>query len=543
MQLSDTATSPDASLAWEDRYGLRLHELEQRLGSDLIRIVIPDGLADPVVRALDIYDARSSDTGGEGVLLSLISADAMVPAEVQRALEVAASSGCAGVALKADISSERSEALMERISAAGVAAVVLAAHVSWREFDALLTRILGESAQSLAPMPSTGDKLFALANTIARGFGGSVAIEDHQRGILAHSSVPDQAIDELRTTGILFRRAGDAPVNERRYRDVLAAEGIVRFDRLGDHLPRAAIAVRAGTIPLGTIWAVDPAGEHPEEHELDAEKAQLLTSGAALAADMLLESWRLSSQSSSRREESFKRVLVAASQPGDEHTLDPTGSGTAVMLVATVARGHWVGVRLEEVRAVLSRYLAMYMPDLVLVLDSHEIVALCPTGQVTTVGEWVASALSELPPETAENVTIGLSDPHPIGTRLAYATDEAREVSAAAQRLGERIGTVERTRPQLFLSACRTRLEVDDRLVLPEVRALLDHGAATAHLSETLECWLQESGNVGRTARRLRVHEQTVRYRLRRIREHLPFDSRGPDYLLTVWAQLRALRH
>ncbi|UOQ59611.1 helix-turn-helix domain-containing protein [Leucobacter rhizosphaerae] len=542
MDLSKSAHL-DALDGWEDRdFGLRLGELETHLGSDLIRVVRPDRESDPFIRALDIYDARSGSTGGEGVLLSVVSADAMRPDEFRRALDDAHESGCAGVVVKVEEGSEAAASAIRDILERGLAAVVLAAYVSWREFDALLTRVLGEHAQTLDLAPSTGDKLFALANTVARVYGGSVAIEDHQRGILAHSSVQGQAIDDLRTTGILFRRAGDAPVNERRYRDVLAADGIVRFDRHDPYLPRAAIAIRAGSIPLGTIWALDPDGDRPSEHPLSHEKAQVLTTAATLAADTLLESWRQGSRHGSRREAAFKRMLISANRPGDRELLDPTADEIGIIVLAAVPRGTGAAVRLSEIRSVLARYLAMYVPDMVIIIDGHEIVAWCPATRVETVQEWMTSALSELSEDTLRGLSIGLSDPHPIGHRLMYAVDEAREVAAAVDRANSVVGTVAMVRPQLFISACRRQLDLDDRLVLPEVRELVDRGEESRHLLDTLECWMEESGNVGRTARRLRVHEQTVRYRMRKLRTLLPITDHGPDTLLTVWAQLRALR-
>jgi sugar diacid utilization regulator len=40
-----------------------------------------------------------------------------------------------------------------------------------------------------------------------------------------------------------------------------------------------------------------------------------------------------------------------------------------------------------------------------------------------------------------------------------------------------------------------------------------------SNLVETLDCWLQQFGDVGSTAERLHVHKNTLRYRLRRIEE------------------------
>jgi hypothetical protein len=526
----------------DDQFGVPLRHLEERLGDDVVTIVLPSTGANPIVRALDIYDATGDDIGGEGVLLSLISADAMRPDELKRALRSAAANNCSGIAVKVVGPASGDSALVQLATEAGLATVVLASQVSWREFDALVTRALGENAQSLTLAPSLGDKLFSIANTIARVFGGSVAIEDHQRGILAHSSVQGQAIDELRTTGILFRRAGDAPINERRYREVLEAEGIVRFARYGDSLPRAAIAIRAGTIPLGSIWVLDPGGTDPDHVSLDEGKQRALELGATVAAGALLESWQASSRAGSRRESAFKRVLAGAAQPGDREALDPTGDGVGMILLAAVPPGPRTAGRMAEARTVLARHLAMFIPNVAITAEGNEIIALCPTPLADQVRGWVTAAIAELSQDTLAGLTLGLSDPHVLSTRLPFALSEARELAAQSRVAGELVGTVSRLRTQLFLAACRAQLELDDRLLLPEVRELLDGGERSTQAIRTLECWLAEAGNIARTALRLRVHEQTVRYRLRRLRERVPLDTAGPDYLLTLWAQLRAMR-
>lgn len=538
MKLSDSTV---VSLG-DEAFGVSLLALEERLGSDAVRVALPVAGANPIVRALDIYDATSGDTGGEGVLLCLISADAMRTEELERAMSAAVSSRCAGIAVKLDPAHAVDPPMLRIAAEHGLAVAVLSPDVSWREFDALITRALGENAHSLTLGPSVGDKLFALANTIARTFGGSVAIEDHQRSILAHSSVQGQAIDELRTTGILFRRAGDAPVNEARYREVHEAAGIVRFPSYADSLPRAAIAVRAGAIPLGSIWVLDPLGGDPARTVLGEEKQRILETGSALAAGVLLEAWQANSRMGSRRESALRRILAGAPQPGDREELDPAGDGVGVVLTATVAPGPRSAGRIAEARTVLSRHLTMYVPNVVITAERNEIIALCPTDLVAQVEGWATAALTELSADTADSLFTGLSDPHELATRLPFAASEAREVAAHSRAAGERVGTVSKLRTQLFLSMCRSQLDLDDRLLLPEVRELLNAGEASAQAIETLECWLAEAGNIARTAKRLRVHEQTVRYRLRKLRERVPFDSAGPDYLLTLWAQLRAMR-
>ena len=550
----------------DGNFGISLLKIAERLSGEVVRVTLPPDGENPVIRALDIYDAAlsaaSGEVGGEGVLLCLVSADAMRTKDLVRAVTLAKENSCAGIALKlprtkpanetspSEAASSADEApeetsndtIVRLITDAGLPAVIVNSETSWREFDALITGALGENAQSLTLAPSAGDKLFALANTIARTFGASVAVEDHQRSILAHSSVPGQAIDELRTTGILFRRAGDAPVNEDRYRQVLEAEGPVRFTGYGDYMPRIAIAVRAGTIPLGSIWVLDPdGGEHVTE-PLSEEKTRMLEEGATIAASTLLEAWKANSRVGSRRESALRRVLIAAAQQGDREELDPSGDADGVILAVTVAAGPRSAGRITEARSVFARHLAMYVPNVVVLAEANEIIALCPTPLVDQVREWALSALADLSEDTAAGIQIGLSDPHSISNRLPFAATEARDVARHSRAAGDPVGTVSRVRTQLFLAMCRDQLELDDRLQLPEVRELLDGGESIRQIVATFECWLSQAGSVGRTAELMRVHEQTVRYRLKRFRELVPIDEADPDYLLTLWAQLRAMR-
>lgn len=531
----------------EERVGVHLGVLTEHLGDDVVRVYFPSNAVDTTVRAVDFYDAASGVPVSEGALICIVSADALEPTEFERATQYAAQHGCAGIAIKV----ERGDAaepthedsrLVARIQQAGLPALVVNTGVSWREFDGLVTSALGENAQSLTLAPSTGDKLFALANTIARTFGGSVAIEDHQRSILAHSSVPGQAIDELRTTGILFRRAGDAPVNESRYRQVLEAEGPVRFPRHGDFLPRAAIAVRAGTIPLGSIWVLDPTGDDPEGIPLNLEKSAMLEKAATIVAGALLEAWRASSRIDSRRETALRRILLAAAQQGDREELDPSGDGVGVILIVSVAAGPRSAGRVAEARAVFSRHLAMFIPNVVVSSEANEVVILCPTPRIEQVHEWAESALSDLSEDTATGIQVGISDPHSISNRLPFAANEARDVARHARAANCSVGTVSGVRTQLFLATCKKQLELDDRMLLPEVRGLLEGNEAKQHMVDTLISWLSEAGNVARTAARLRVHEQTVRYRLRKLRDFVELDNPDPDYLLTLWVQLRAMQ-
>lgn len=60
--------------------------------------------------------------------------------------------------------------------------------------------------------------------------------------------------------------------------------------------------------------------------------------------------------------------------------------------------------------------------------------------------------------------------------------------------------------------------------------------------AETLLCWLQNGGNAKETARQLHVHPQTIRYRLRQIREMFGTELLEPEARFELEIALRARR-
>jgi DNA-binding PucR family transcriptional regulator len=59
--------------------------------------------------------------------------------------------------------------------------------------------------------------------------------------------------------------------------------------------------------------------------------------------------------------------------------------------------------------------------------------------------------------------------------------------------------------------------------------------------ARSLLAWFDEVGDVRAAALRLRIHPNTLRYRLRRVTEQFGVDLDRADSRLAVWMQLRAL--
>ena len=158
------------------------------------------------------------------------------------------------------------------------------------------------------------ESLFTLANELASYFGGSVAIEDLSRRIVAYSSVPGQLIDSLRAQGILDRQVPESPTNHDEYREVFRSGDPVKFPQVADEYPRVAYAIRAGALPLGSIWAIDASGEGP----LTGEQRQRMQRAGAIAAAHMLDDIRAREAGQAPREERLRTLLAGSAVIGTE---------------------------------------------------------------------------------------------------------------------------------------------------------------------------------------------------------------------------------
>ncbi|UOQ57793.1 helix-turn-helix domain-containing protein [Leucobacter allii] len=405
--------------------------------------------------------------------------------------------------------------------------------VGWREFDALVSRLLGEHGTGLQLGTNSGDRLFALANAVAQAFRGSVAIEDHRRNILAYSALPGQAIDSLRANGILTRRTPDGPLNEVRYRQMFATEGITRFPAEGQFAPRAALPLRAGSIPLGSIWVIDPEGDDVSA-PLAPEKQEALRSAAELAAGYIVDAWRFDHGDERSKETALRRLLS-----GTPHENDATVLGLRPeqsCLVLAIDSGARAEGDLGELRTAAARHLAVYFPGSVCSTMAGKVVALVPSRAADAVVRSLERLLPELERLAGGASSCGMSLPRRPGSSLVEEYERAVRVAESARALGLPVATPEDVQPQLVLRACAEALRSGE-LRLPETAQLLDD--AERETRATLLAWLEERGSAPRVAERLRVHEQTVRYRIRQAVDRLRLDLDDPDRTLALWLQLR----
>ncbi|WP_156178962.1 PucR family transcriptional regulator [Saccharothrix sp. ST-888] len=397
----------------------------------------------------------------------------------------------------------------------------------------------------------TSEELFALANAVAAVVGGPVSVEDLDRRVLAYSSLPDQRMDELRRRGILERQVPDTaerPEQQSQYREVLAAAGVVRLPPLAeDELPRAAAAIRAGDLPLGTLWAIEgPAG-------LDQSGERALLDGARLAALHMLRRRSAAELDLHAREEALRGALSGHWSAAEvrfrlglsERTHPVTLVGLAPLRLpdreppeltrlAAVAARHWSAVHAEAAVTALGSTVYALLPELdptAVRRLAEQAVSTVGRSLVRTPGEGGTTPLRAAISRPAEELS--------ELTELRAEVDDILRVTAYDQQAPETADLTE-VHARVLLAHFADELARRPRLRHPGVTAMVEHDRTqhTAYAASTA-AWLDAVGNIAQAAERLSVHPNTLKYRLRRARELFGLDLDHPDDRLSCWLQLR----
>ncbi|MBC9937228.1 MULTISPECIES: CdaR family transcriptional regulator [unclassified Leucobacter] len=490
------------------------------------------------VTGTEFLDVSDDLPDSPGTLLLLPSASSLSLARLGALATSAAAAGASGIALKG--SPERAPALAAVAESSGLPIVLVADRISWRLLDGQLTRYLGEAAfeEHTSPNQAQAEPLFAIANELAEVFGGSVAIEDLNRRILAYSSVPGQLIDTLRTHGILSRQVPESPFNDDQYRTVLRTDSPVIYPRLDDEEPRVALAIRAGNLPLGSIWAIDA---HASE-TLSTERESAIRRAAALTSALLLDDLRLREANQRPREDRLRTLLTGIDLTGSEFAeLGVPDEAGATLLAFALPNDD--PVTLTQLRSTALRHLWLDRPDAVAVAHRGRVYALLPGTGPDAASESAAALLPLIDRLILPGTRVALAGPAHRPSEVANARALADRLIESALRSVDpgipRVLTAQALRPLLVVERAAELLAGADELRDPALTALAAR-TSTRVIAETILVWLQCFGNVAQTASELGVHENTVRQRLRRAEDVHGIALDRADARLAAWLQLRA---
>ncbi|MBO1332834.1 CdaR family transcriptional regulator [Streptomyces sp. VRA16 Mangrove soil] len=529
--------------------------LRQLLAHDedgVLELVVAPSGSDVPVRGVVIGD---EDTGRSHAGRIVLATEPVrdITASVERVHEVARRGACALVLRDAGAAAVPGE-IVEAARASGLALLVRASWADWADTVELI-----RSARAFAAL-GTGDRLVGdiaggglavLAAEVARYCGASLTVEDTQFRVLAHSATGPDA-DPVRRSTILGGKVPDWRVAELRRAGLLRALWSSRdvIHRAADDSgpERLIVAIRSGGEMLGSIWAAaDGDGFTPEAPEA-------LRRAAEVAAPYLLQH-RLRVDAKRRREEHAVRGLLAGDGDGHTHlwTLGLTPDIPCAVLVAE--QDEPTAPLPERTFQALALQAQAHRPTARYVRESRRLTVLLPVPDgrdrdAATLARDLASLAAALPDAPVVRVGVGPV----VGSALdaAASADEALLiVRALREREARALAAPGAEPPPRYAGPADVRQSVAVLRVLDAVRPLWERHdgpvhdmiaadlAAGGELVRSLTAYLDAAGDVPRAAQRLVLHPNTLRYRLKRVRDRFGLDLDDPDTRLIITLAVR----
>jgi len=396
--------------------------------------------------------------------------------------------------------------------------------------------------------PADGQDLFDDVDSLARLIGGPVTIEDVDFRVLAYSAVPGQADDLARRAAILNRKTPERWlrwISESGLHDQLA-----RADRpIQLHLPWVTEIARhiqpithSGHI-VGYLWLMN------DDTQLSEETIHVVREFAKRLAPELAERLRHRPVNPGGRALSqfFAGVLPArALTPLLE--VDELDSKVVVIAVQAVRdRPSTVPTALSD-RAGAQRALTLYadlqLPNALVTLEHDTLFVLMAAASVEdrTVTAALDGIVAQLRGVLGAGVIAGAGRVH---TGLAHAADsrfEAQQVLHVLRAHGGEMshGQFETLRCAIVLQAALDAVEACGPVTTQIKEQLGAAGPLRDEQLRTLDCYFDAAGDIRTAARNLRIHPNTLRYRLRRVEQTTGLDLSDSPTRLALELVLKA---
>ena len=480
------------------------------------------------------------------------------PGDVARLLRELGSEHAAGLVLRAPVVLD--DDIRAAADASGVAVLGLSRGAPWGHLAEMLRSLLAEGdvgaveAESLGGLPS-GD-LFAVANAVASLLDAPITIEDRNSRVLAFSGRQDEA-DPSRIETILGRQVPERysrSLNDRGvFRDLLRSDMPLFIDPDGHDgfsMPRVAIAVRAGDEVLGSIWAAVTRPLSEERNEALRESAKLVAlhllrvrAGADVQRRVRADLLSSALEGGVGAGEALER-LGLANQPLlvlgvalDERDRHPDDSDSAAVM---------------HDRQRLSDAFALHLGAV------HPRSAAAAIGEVTygllplagAVGEAEGRGLRILQDflDRVGDRLPAIAAVGPVAPDLSGLAPSRSCVDRVLRVLREtgrerRLGHLDELQGEALIMELRDLAAARGDRPTGAVARLVDYdNEHRSNLVATLRAWLDAFGDVVAAAESVFVHQNTFRYRLRRVAEVGRIDLGDPDQRFAAMLQLRVLR-
>ncbi|WP_428957012.1 PucR family transcriptional regulator [Streptomyces sp. cg35] len=545
-----TSASPEG----EPHQDVTLRQILDYDEDGVLRLHVAPRGQDVAVRGVIIGEedaARSHD--GRIVLATGLASD---EAAAERVREVAAS-GAVAVVLRGVDGAPPAPGIVEAARESGIAVLVRAGWADWADTVELLRSASAFAAVGTGHRSAgdiAGGGLAVLAAEAARYCRASITVEDTQFRVLAHSATGPDA-DPMRRSTILGGKVPDWRVTELRRAGLLRALWTSRdvIHRPADDTgpERLVVAIRSGGEILGSIWAA------ADGRSFSADAPEALRRAAEVAAPYLLQH-RLRVSSNRRREEHAVRGLLSGD--GDRRThvwaLGLTPEEPCAVLVAE--SGNSAAPFPERTFQALALQAQAHRPTARYLRESHRLTVLLPVPDaderdVAQLARDLASLAAAMP--DAPDVWVGAG---PVVTSPLDAVASCEEARLVVRALREREARAPRTpdgpserAAARYAAPGDLRQSVAVLRILDAIRPLWERAGGPVHdmvladlatggeLVRSLAAYLDAAGDIPRAAQRLVLHPNTLRYRLKRVRERFGIDLDDPDTRLIVTLAVR----
>lgn len=545
--------------------GVAIDRLAESLAG-LVTVMVAGGGA--LIEDLTVAEPAHDLLGQPGDLVLGIATQGV--AESLALIDDAGQRGAVGVMLRRSVA--ETDPVRDAARQAQVALLALSEQASWAHtvwlLRSMLDRVQGRSG--VDGTDAVGDDLFALADGCASLLDAPVTIEDPFSRVLAYSSrqgvvdpvrvetlvgrrVPEEALASLRSRGVLRRLATES---EPFY---VPADGTLRG--------RLVIPVRAGTLRLGSIWAV-------VDQPPPADRLAALTQTASVVALHLLRIRSEADLAVRATADRLRDVLTGVSELRDSDDWLGVGPWRAVVLdvprgvldvpmgvlgvseqvSAEGRRADGKGGRGESDGVPVSVWglwesalrRAAWRRPLLTTMGEH-LVAVVGGGPAAESGSWA----------WLQALATRLGEDHPVriagGSQVDHAGDLTRSVREAIQLARVQSGAPEVGSSEVGSSEVGAITDVDRAWADLVLARAVDGIAEVAGLGpiagllsgpvedrSTVAAWLDHPGDPRAAAARLHIHPNTLRYRMARIRAALTIDLDEARTRDAVRLQLRS---
>ncbi|WP_169944241.1 CdaR family transcriptional regulator [Microbispora sp. H11081] len=523
--------------------GARIGRIVDDLGLILTKVLLPADLAGRLVDSAEILEIGKA--GEPPPPRSLVLGVGVGPGDLTKEL-VERLAGRGVIALLVRDGPEMQQRFRELGGRPPIGLLAVDRQASWFHVAGLIRERISMGTLGLGHAEDASQAykdLSQIANAVGALIRAPLIIQDLDFRVLAFSQHQEN-VDRARAATVLGQSLPDE------YRRIL--DEVNAIERVyGSHepelitlgyglQPRLAVAIRSGTDILGSMWAAVPG-------PVDAARVSAFAEAASVVALALL---RFRAEVSARKRiRSGHMVTMLSDQhaaPDARARLGLAAREVVVLAVSADDLERSFPDGLQRLASAFDLHLSTAEQLAVAAAIDNAVYGVVPTqpgGPGTSAAIRIARGfLSRM---KLPGLRVGIGRPARTTEGIIRSRRDA-EVTLMSMRA---TGDPEPVRSFEDVVLGATLLNVREYYVQQEIP--IPSGAVAAileydrrHHSDmvaTLAAYLGSLGDVAETARRLNVHVNTVRYRLRRLREVAGLDHTDPDQMFLAGLQLRLM--